>query len=286
MMSITQSAIDTFRRSAELNHKDSIRQGSLLRLAPHHQAVMTGDLHGHRRNFEKLIKFCKLETTPNRHIFLHEIIHEHPEAFGAADLSAELLLDAAKWKTFFPEQVHFLQSNHELAQHQNHEISKGGRLVTNDFEQGVAELFGDEKVDTVLDAIDEFIASFAIAAHSPNGIFFAHSLPDAHQLDEFDAECVHLAADKQDLSEGGSIYQMVWGRRHTTKLVDRLSEIYDAEFFVIGHQPQDEGYEVLHDRIIILSSEHNKGVFLPIDCREKYDIDGLVKLIRPYAGVK
>jgi len=284
-MTKAQSAIDAFHRAAEMNLKDSIREGSFLCLAPHHKAVMTGDLHGHRRNFEKLIKFCKLETTPARHVFLHEIIHEYPESLGAPDLSVELLLDAAKWKTFFPEQIHFLQSNHELAQHQNHEITKGGRLVTNDFENGVADVFGSQEADAVIDAINKFIASFALAARSPNGILFAHSLPDAHRMDDFDANCVHLSADKLDLSEGGPIYQMVWGRNHTQELLDMLGKIYDVKFFILGHQPQDVGYEVLHDRVIILSSDHNHGVFMPIDCRKEYDIDKLVSLIRPFAGV-
>ncbi|UCD27604.1 MAG: hypothetical protein JSV03_10860 [Planctomycetota bacterium] len=282
---MSKSAVDTFLRAADLNLNDNIREGSMLNFLPHNQVVMTGDLHGHRRNFEKLIKYCKLQTSPSRHVILHEMIHEHPESYGAPDYSSELLLDAAKWKTFFPEQVHFLQSNHELAQHQNHEISKGGRLVTNDFERGVAEIFGSEHVEAILDAIDEFIASFPLAARSPNRIFFAHSLPDAYRFDRFNINCVHQPAYELDLSEGGAVYQMVWGRRHTIELLDMLGKTYDADFFILGHQPQDVGYEVKFDRIIILSSEHNHGVFLPINCREKYDIEGLVKLIRPYAGV-
>ena len=274
-MTLIDSAIDTFRRAAELNLEDPIRAGSLLCFPDYGQVVMTGDMHGHRRNFEKLIKYCQLESTPARHVILHELIHEKPEFYGAPDRSIELLLDAAKWKAFFPEQVHFLQSNHELAQLQNHEITKGGRMVTDDFQRGVADVLQSPRIERVIEAIDDFIASFPLAARSPNGIFFAHSLPNVSHMDEFDISCVHLPADQLDLSEGGMVYQMVWGRRHTPALLDKLAHVLDVEFFIVGHQPQDFGYEVLFDRLIILASDHNHGVFLPLDCRKRFTIDEL-----------
>lgn len=284
-MSLIDYAIDTFKQAADLNMEDPVREGSLLTFADYGQVVMTGDLHGHRRNFEKLVRFCRLESTPIRHVILHEMIHEEPASYGAADRSVELLLDAAKWKTFFPEQIHFLQSNHELAQLQNHQISKGGRIVTDDFDRGVAEVFGTNNIDGALDAIDAFIRSFPLAARSPNGIFFAHSLPDASSLAEFDPACVHRAPNDFDMQEGGSVYQLVWGRRHTPEVLDQLSKAYNVDLFVIGHQPQEFGYEVLMDRMIILASDNNHGVFLPIDCRKKYTLAELVDRIRPFAGV-
>jgi hypothetical protein len=284
-MNLVQFAIDTFRKAAELNLEDPVRQGSLLCFSNYGQVVMTGDMHGHRRNFEKLVKYCQLESTPVRHVILHELIHEEPAGYNAPDLSVELLLDAAKWKTFFPDQVHFLQSNHELAQLQNHQISKGGRIVTEDFDRGVAQALESNNIDKALEAIDEFIASFPLAARTPNRIFFSHSLPDASCIDEFDPRCVDQPAGELDLTEGGSVYQLVWGRRHTPALLDRLARAYEVDYFVTGHQPQEFGYEVRMDRLIILASDHNHGVFLPVDCSKKYDIDALVSRIRPFAGV-
>jgi len=285
-MSLIDSAIDTFRKAAELNLEDPIRQGSLLCFANYGQVVMTGDLHGHRRNFEKLVRYCRLENTPIRHVILHEMIHEEPQFLGDADRSVELLLDAAKWKTFFPEQVHFLQSNHELAQLQNHQISKGGRIVTDDFDLGVQEVFGTDNVSRLLDAIDEFIASFPVAGRTTNRILLAHSLPDVQDIEEFNPRCVDHSPHELDLSEGGSVYQMVWGRRHTPVMLDRLAAAYDVDYFILGHQPQEWGHEVLMNRVIILASDHNHGVFLPIDCQKTYDINALAQRIRPLAGVE
>jgi len=285
-MSLVDSAIDTFRKAAELNLEDPIRQGSLLCFANYGQVVMTGDLHGHRRNFEKLVRYCRLENTPIRHIILHEMIHEEPQSFGDADRSVELLLDAAKWKTFFPEQVHFLQSNHELAQLQNHQISKGGRIVTDDFDRGVREVFETENISRLLDAIDEFIASFPLAGRTTNRIFLAHSLPDVQDIEQFNPRCVDQRPHELDLSEGGPVYQMTWGRRHTPAMLDRLAAAYDVDYFILGHQPQEWGHDVLMDREIILASDHNHGVFLPIDCQKTYNIETLAQRIRPLAGVE
>jgi len=111
-MTLIDSVIDTFKKATEHNLDDALREGSLLNFPDYGQVVMTGDLHGHQRNFEKIVKFCQLESTPIRHVILHEMIHEEPQYFGEADYSVELLIDAAKWKTFFPEQVHFLQTSY------------------------------------------------------------------------------------------------------------------------------------------------------------------------------
>ncbi|MCZ7638496.1 MAG: hypothetical protein M5U12_22075 [Verrucomicrobia bacterium] len=69
-MTLIESAIDTFRQAAELNLSDPHRQGSLLDFDDYGQVVMTGDMHGHRRNFEKVVRYCQLESTPLRHVIL------------------------------------------------------------------------------------------------------------------------------------------------------------------------------------------------------------------------
>ena len=246
---------------------------------------MTGDMHGHHRNFDKLVKYCRLDRTPTRHVILHELIHEQPQGFDSVDRSGELMLDAAKWKTEYPEQIHFLQSNHELAQLQDHEITKGGRMVTEDFERGIALTMGTSEIDAVLDEIDRVIASYPVAMRTPNRIFCSHSLPNVTHMEEFEPECVHQPAESLDLTEGGMIYQMVWGRRHTPALLDRLAMAYDVDVFLTGHQPQEFGHEARFERLIILASDNNHGVFLPFDCRKPIGLKELVERIRPYNGV-
>ena len=57
-MTLLDTAIDTFKRATEANLEDPLRDGSLLELPNYGQVVLTGDMHGHRRNFEHLVNSC------------------------------------------------------------------------------------------------------------------------------------------------------------------------------------------------------------------------------------
>jgi hypothetical protein len=45
------------------------------------------------------------------------------------------------------------------------------------------------------------------------------------------------------------------------------------------------GYEVLHERMIILASDHNHGVFLTLDLGKPVTLDSLTRNIRPFAAI-
>ncbi len=278
--------IDVYRRAAEENRLDPLLKGACLHLPDYGQLVMTGDMHGHMRNFEKLVKFCVLGQSAARHVILHELVHREPFTLNDVDRSHELLYEAAHWKCAFPNQVHFLQSNHELAELIGQEITKNGRDVTLGFEMGVAETFGRNHVPKVMEAIREFLASLPLAARTPNGIFLSHSLPSEPDWPSFDPAVLERTLTMTDFLEDGSVYNLVWGRNHTPELLQQISKKLGAKFFITGHQPQEDGYRVIGDRMIILASDHNHGVFLPIDLnRKKYTIDALVNSIRRYVSV-
>ena len=52
-----------------------MRDGSLLRFPNYGQVVMTGDLHGQRRNFNRIRKIAALGDNPRRHLILQEACH-------------------------------------------------------------------------------------------------------------------------------------------------------------------------------------------------------------------
>lgn len=284
-MSDPDHAIETLLEAAELNRTDSLLNGSLLEFPNYGQLVMTGDLHGHRRNFERLKGYCDLEHFGARHVILHEIIHEDVNELNGADRSYEVLLEAAAWKCAFPEQVHFLQSNHELAQLTSHEITKAGRVVTMDFEQSVREAFGAGGED-VLGAINAYIQSLPLAGRTANRVFVSHSLPSPRAISTFDTSVFARVPTTEDLSDQGSAHALVWGRYHTESALDVLCDMLDVDFFVCGHQPQETGYEVVHDRMVILASDHNHGVFLPIDLGKPVTTEFLTRHIRPLASLR
>ena len=281
MSSDASSAAKCFREAAELNRKDAYLKGSQLVLPDYGQLVMTGDMHGHQRNFDKLKRYCQLERTAIRHVILHELIHEDLVGLNDSDMSHQLLLAAAAWKVEYPEQVHFLQSNHELAQLNGHEITKAGRSVLRDFDGGLSQTYGGD-AQTVSDAIDEFIKSLPAAARTVNRVFLAHSLPNP---ETFDPSILEQPLDEQDLSDGGPIGTLVWSRINAAEKFEQLAEMLDVDTFIIGHEPQEDGFRLLHDRVIVLASDHNHGVFLPFDLKKSCTALGLVKQIRKFVAV-
>ncbi len=284
-MSDALRAIETFYEAAALNREDSIRKGSLLVFPNYGQLVMTGDLHGHRRNFEKLKRYCDLGKYGARHVILHELVHEEVVSIGGRDTSHLVLLDAARWKCEFPDQIHFLQSNHELAQLNGHEITKNGRVVTAAFDQSVAEHYCD-RTGRVTEAISKFIRSYPLGGRTANRVFLSHSLPSPVDLPLFDPNVFSREPTNEDLNDRGSAHMLVWGRYQTKAELEALSDLLDADFFICGHQPQEMGYDVLHERMVILASDHNHGVFMPFDLSKPVTIESLTKSIRPLAGVE
>ncbi len=279
-----EAACRHLHEAAQLSREDPNRTGSLLTFGSAGQVVMTGDMHGHLGNFEKLQRFCTLERSPGRSVILHELIHQEPEAPDQPDLSIDLLVRAAVWKCRFPDNVFLLQSNHELAQLRGQEITKGGRSVLRDFEQGVALRYGAQ-AETVLAAVYDYFASLPLAARTANGVFMSHSLPDPLALDLFDEAVFEREPTAGDLAPGGSAYSLVWGRFHSVEAVEYLARRWEVEAFLIGHTPQEDGYAKV-GRLLILASDHAHGVFLPIDLSRKYTVDELERNIRKFVSVE
>lgn len=277
-------AIDTFREAAARNLDDPYRDGSIIRLPNYGQAVMTGDLHGNHTNLTKLQRYAMLDRTAARHVILHEMVHsETPDR--AVDHSHEVLLRAAQYKCRFPEQIHFVQSNHELAQMNAYPIAKNGRAVIDDFNNSVEFAYGSDLSEQVLEAISVFIATFPVAVRTENRIWMSHSLPNDYDMAEFDAGVFRRPLRPEDLADHGPIFRLVWGRRHTADQIERLGDLLDVDLFITGHQPQETGYDVRFDRLIILASDHNHGTFLPFDLSKPQCLDDLVGNIRKFVAV-
>ncbi len=278
-------ATEAFREAARLNLEDPLRHGSLIRLPPYGQAVMTGDLHGNRRNLEKLQKYAMLDRVAARHVILHEMAHSEPAFLADPDHSHEVMLTAAAYKCEYPDQVHFLQSNHELAQLTDYPIAKAGRAVVERFDESVAAAYGAARAGQVLAAIDEFIASFPLAAVAPNGVWMSHSLPNSFDLPEFDMEVFRRRLTADDLRDNRTVFHLVWGRHYTQQHIDHLAGLLEVDVFITGHQPQEMGFDLQYQRLIILASDHSHGSFLPFDLSKRHTAEELVRNIRKFVAV-
>jgi len=277
--------IETFQTATEENQLSSIRDQQVINLPEEGEVWMTGDLHDHRRNFTKLVAAADLGNNPRRHVILHELIHgDHWDANGAEG-SWRILYEAAELKCEHPEQVHFLLANHDLAQIHGEGIMKAGLSVCEAFNAGVKRDFGNEKSGVQV-AITEFLLSLPLAVRAPNGLFFCHSMPTDEQIKTFDYTVFNRPLTGADYKRRtGPVYQLIWGRNITPAGASEFADAMGASIIVTGHQPQDMGYAINGDRHIILASDHNQGVFLPLNLSETYDMPKIAASLKRYIAM-
>lgn len=275
--------IDVLNRTAELNLASPLRKGAVVELPMKGRLLMTGDLHDHGLNLARILKLAQLEKRRDHHLILHELIHG-PSRINGRDLSIRTLVRAAAVKLAFPNQVHFMQSNHELSQCVGEGILKGNVSVVESFNLGVEFLYADQ-ADAVNEALKNYIFSLPLAVRCANGVFCSHSLPSPRKIETFDTAVLDRVPTLEDMNVGGPGYNMVWGRHHNQRLADDLSEAWNVEQFVMGHQPAEMGYDVEGENLLILASDHDHGAALPIDLSMRYTREGLIDEIVPLASV-
>ena len=81
------------------------------------------------------------------------------------------------------------------------------------------------------------------------------------------------------------MYLLTWGRRHSQEALDRLAKRLDVDVFVLGHQPQDEGWAKAAENVLIVASEHSHGCLLIFDLGQFYTVDQLAEGIVPLASI-
>ena len=278
--------IETLGMATEENQVSSLRDQQVINLPAEGDVWVAGDIHDHRRNFQKFIAAGDLPNNPKRHLVFQELIHgDHYDQRGAEE-SWKTLIRAAELKADHPSQVHFLLANHDLAQVHGEGIMKAGQSVCEAFTAGVKRDFGDRSA-VVIAAITEFLLSFPLGVRTPNGLFFCHSLPAEEELAGFDYTVFNRALTGADYKRRvGPVYQLIWGRRTSAAGAAAFADKIGAKLLVTGHQPQEAGYLVNGPRHLIIASDHNQGVMLPVSLTEDYDMDSLVRQMRKFVAIE
>ncbi len=279
-----QTIIDLLNKGAEANNADKYRRGNLIRLPAEGDLIVTGDLHGHRRNFERILDFADLTNHPGRHIVLQEIIHGGPEDSQGGCLSYKLLFDAVRYKLRFPDRVHIIMANHDTTFINNSEVMKEGKEMNRAMRSAMEREFGQAFGGIEL-ATRQFLFSQPLAARCENRIWLSHSLPADRLVEKFDPKVLDNNLKINDVVRPGSAYLLTWGRKHSQALLDSMAKTFDADIFVLGHQPQEQGWRQAGANLIILSSNHNHGCLLSIDLAKSYTIEQLIESIVPLASL-
>ena len=277
--------IELYQQGRKANLTDPLRRGQLLELGAGGEVIMTGDLHGHERNFDKIVRFAALADNPQRHLILHELLHE-AEASSEGCFSFRLLERALRLQKTFPQRLHLLLGNHALCQVFDKPVARDGGDAVGFVRAGLAKAYGQYSAE-VSQAMHEFLLSEPLAVRLPNRIMLSHSLPSPAKMSLFDPQVLHKRQlDDADLQRDGSAYLMLWGRRHQPEQLASLGRDWDLDLFVVGHQPQEMGFSVPNSRQIILSSDNNHGCCLRIDLGQRYTVETLAKNIVKLAGVE
>jgi hypothetical protein len=58
---------------------------------------------------------------------------------------------------------------------------------------------------------------------------------------------------------------MVWGRQYDADQIEDLVERCGVNLFILGHERADAGVRFVPPCALVLNSDHEHGVYLPID---------------------
>jgi len=266
--------VELFTRAAEAAYTASVRLGCADHLPDHGQLLVTGDLHDHGLNLMRILKVAALHESEDNHVLFHEIVHG-PNLMNGCDLSVRTLARLAAMKIQYPNQVHLVLGNHELAQMNGWAVTKGAHNMVEQYDAGVSYLFGD-KAASVVEAQRLFLRSFAMAVRCANRVMCSHSLPTERQLAKFDPTFLERELQDDSFERGGELYHMVWGRGHTPIVMEELGEDWDVDLFIIGHEPTDIGYDVINSQLIVVSSDDENGKVLRLDLSKSYNTSNIM----------
>lgn len=265
---IIKSVIDTFEQAAQLNRDCPLRQGNVVELSTESgdEVLITADLHGHRRNFSRILELADMDAHPRRHLVMQEVCHGGPMyPSGTGCMSHLMLEEVAALKVKYGDRFHFLQSNHELAELMDFPIMKAKRMLNLLFRCGLQEMYGDA-ADSVRDAAMDFIGTLPLAVRLPGGAFMCHSLPADIGAKGFDPKVFERPLEPGDLNADGAAFRLVWGRDYSQANAAAFAKLVDAHVMITGHEPCANGFDAPNDRQVILDccSDNACCALLPI----------------------
>ncbi len=249
--------------------------------------MVVGDLHGHLHNFAAALKIAALAEHPNRHLVLQELVHDprtDPDG-DAGDLSHRLVDVVCALKCQYPDRVHYLPGNHEVSELTGRSIAKNGVPLNILFQKGLETSYG-AAAGTIRSAYDDLFRALPLAVRTANRVFVCHTLPELRQLEQFDAGVLDASEwPPESLLRGGSVYSMTWGRDSSIEAADAFAAIVDADLFVCGHQPIDEGFRRMNDRLVVVDATDPYASYCLFPARGAITIDTLMAGTRHLGGV-
>jgi hypothetical protein len=244
--------LNTISRAVDYVRQTPGRTGRFVELKAAIDVLVAGDLHGNLGNFQTIYKLADLANHPRRHLVFQEVIHGKYRHPLGGDKSHQLLDLFAALKCQYPERVHLLMGNHELAQWTEQPIMKGDDDLNDLFERGIGEAYGS-RAPEISAAYRRLFAVLPLAIRLPNRVFLCHTLPSAKYAENFALDL--LKRDEhapEDLLAKGRVYALLWGRDVSATNVEAFLRKVDCDWLVSGHIPFEQGFATPNERQIIL----------------------------------
>ncbi len=120
-----------------------------------------------------------------------------------------------------------------------------------------------------------------LAVRAPNRVYLCHTIPDPIDLDDFDPGIFDLD-DWPDRAKArhGEVYGITWGRNSDAETVDRFATLVDADLFVTGHQPCDDGFRQANRRQLIVDGTDPYPAYCLFPAQAPLTIEALVACAR------
>jgi len=273
-----QEILATIRKATELMRSTPGRSGSVVAFDDADEVMVVGDLHGNLPAFSQALAIAALDWYPRRHLVLQELVHEiNKNDDDRPDRSHQLVDLVSALKCQYPQRVHLILGNHELSELTGRIIGKDGHALNLRFRQGMELAYG-ARTQEVYEAYLVLFAALPLAVRTPNRVFVCHTLPDARYLEDLDLAL--LQADhwpEEAMKRGGTIYALTWGRDTTPETADRFAAMVDADWFITGHQPCDEGFRQANHRQIIIDGTNPYPAYCLFPAIEAVTIESLLK---------
>ena len=132
----------------------------------------------------------------------------------------------------------------------------------------------------IYDAYKALFAALPLAVRTPNRVYVCHTIPDATRPRL--ARPRPLKADawpEPAMKRRGTIYALTWGRDTSPETADRFAAMVDADFFITGHQPCDEGFRQANHRQIIIDGTNPYPCYCLFPATGPVTIESLLKCV-------
>jgi hypothetical protein len=259
-----KNIITAFRRAAEANRTTPGRVGNVITLSPDlaDEVMVAGDLHGHRRNFNRLKKIAALDRHPRRHLVLQEVCHGGPvyQQNGGC-MSHAMLEDVARLKVKHPAQLHFILGNHEWAEITDYPIQKNKAMLNLLFQLGLQQMYG-AAADRIREAFVPFLLACPFAVRLPYGVFISHSIPEFCDARRFDTSIFEREIPASEYFEPTGVFQLIWGRDYRPQNARAFADLVGAKVLINGHEPCYEGFTAPNETQIILDCCSDKAGYV------------------------